>query len=111
MIYATRSSFDLLYSVKELARGMSAPRQGDLVAAIRLAKHLWFAKNVAVKMTMSQEAKAKTGWKPGIRREAKEIPGAAQWQPIVASCDADWASSTMNSRSTSGYLFAGAAWR
>ena len=29
MIYLTRSRFDLLYSVKELARGMSALRQGD----------------------------------------------------------------------------------
>ncbi len=41
MICFTRSRFHSLYSVKELARGRSAPRQGDLVAAIRLARHLW----------------------------------------------------------------------
>ena len=59
---------------------------------------------MVVKMTMSQEAKAETGWKPGVRSEAKEILEAVQWPPIVAYCDADWASSTRDCKSTSGYV-------
>ncbi len=86
MIYLTRSRFYLFYSVKALANGMSAPRQGALVATIRLAKHLSCAEHLVVKMTMSQEAVAKTGWKPGITREATEVFEAAQWPPIVAHC-------------------------
>ncbi len=89
MIYVSRSRFDLRYRVKELARGMSAPRQRDLVASIRLARHLWCTKYF---------------WKPGIKSEVKEVPEAAQWPPIVAYCDADWVSSIRDYKSTSGYF-------
>jgi hypothetical protein len=94
LIYLSRCRPDVLYSTKELARGMAAPTKADWMDLTRVTKFLLATRN---RITVMETAEAPT-WP----ETAKEAASRSVKLELQVFSDADWAGSRRDYRSTSG---------
>jgi hypothetical protein len=97
LIYAAGIRTDILYTVKELARGMSKPRKIDWMDLTRLGKYLLGTQDMVAKKEVPKATK--------IVDKVSDIKSAydGDWNVEVYS-DADWACVRADYRSTSGLV-------
>jgi hypothetical protein len=97
LIYAAGIRTDILYAVKELARGMSKPRKIDWMDLTRLGKYLLGTQDMVAHKEVPKYTK--------IVDKVSDIKSAydGDWNIEVYS-DADWACARADYRSTSGLV-------